>query len=129
MTTELKTHLIFDTELSKDSARSFLTECSKTKNAIKVQSTSPMRPVAETQRASLLRGTLAEAEKVIVLVTPRAANCRALLEEIRIADDLGKPMIGVLIGGATTSTELPKGLPRGRVVGFDWGAITRAMKK
>ena len=88
-----------------------------------------MKPVAETQRSSLLQGTIAECDKAIVLVTPRAANCRAILEEIQIAADLGKPVIGVLIGGATASTELPKGLSRAKVVGFDWGAISRALRK
>lgn len=66
---------------------------------------------------------------VIVLVGRTMASASGVAKEIAMANATGVPVFGVYVDGAGTSTPLPAGLPRGRVVGWKWDVIAAAIEQ
>jgi hypothetical protein len=66
---------------------------------------------------------------VIVLVGNSMASASGVAKEIAMADLKDVPVFGVYIDGAGTSTTLPSGLPRNRVIAWKWADIAAAIEQ
>lgn len=66
---------------------------------------------------------------LIVLVGKKTFEAKHVIKEIGFADSQNIPIFGVYVDGTGTSTELPNGLVRNRVVNFDWDAISAMVEK
>ena len=51
------------------------------------------------------------------------ASATGVKKEIKMAKDNDVPIFGVYVGGADSNSNLPDGLPRNRVVKWDWEKI------
>ena len=66
---------------------------------------------------------------VIVLVGKYMASASGVAKEITFAHDQDVPVFGVYVSGATTSSNLPNGLQRNRMIKWDWDLIASAIKQ
>jgi hypothetical protein len=66
---------------------------------------------------------------LIVLVGKSTASARGVVKEIAMAKAQNVPVFGVYVGSADSSTALPEGLARNRVISWDWDKIAAAVKQ
>lgn len=66
---------------------------------------------------------------VIVLVGRSMASASGVAKEIAMAAAQDVPVFGVYVDSAGTTTPLPTGLPRGRVIGWKWANIAASIEQ
>ena len=66
---------------------------------------------------------------LIVLVGKTMANASGVSKEIEMAKVQNVPTFGIYVGGANTSSNLPKGLPRNRTIEWSWDDIAAAVEQ
>ena len=66
---------------------------------------------------------------VIVLVGKYMASATGVKKEIKMAKNNNVPVFGVYVGGANTTSNLPDGLSRTRVVKWEWDKIAEMIDK
>ncbi len=66
---------------------------------------------------------------VIVLVGKTMASAAGVAKEIAMAAAEDVPVFRVYVDGTDTSTLLPAGLPRGRVIGWKWANIAASIEQ
>lgn len=120
-------HLIFDLERGRLVAREFLRELAEQKWPVQVTGASKREDIDPTQRELVVVEGMRKAQVALVLVTPMASTSRNIAEEIRYAKRANLRLTGVLLAGSSAHTQLPEGLHRSTVVGWDWGALRKAM--
>lgn len=64
---------------------------------------------------------------MIVLVGKSMGSAYGVAAEIAMAKDKNVPYFGVYVDGADTTSALPVGLPRNRVIGWNWKNIADAI--
>ncbi|TAL41039.1 MAG: hypothetical protein EPN91_11690 [Salinibacterium sp.] len=99
------------------------------KNLFKGQANCPTPFLIEEWSSPLAASDPALGEKIekcdfmIVLVGNAMRSAKGVAAEIAMAKEKDVPLFGIYVDGAATSSELPQGIARGRVIGWDWGAI------
>lgn len=66
---------------------------------------------------------------MIVLVGEHMGSATGVAKEIRFADAADVPIFGVYVNGAGSSSTLPAGLSRGRVIHWKWPNIAAAIEQ
>jgi hypothetical protein len=122
-----RVHLIFDLERGRLVARDFLRELSAQSWPVQVTGASKRDDLDPIQREPVMVETMRRAQVALVLVTPMVSTSRNVIEEIRFAKHANLQLSGVLIAGSTAHTQLPQGLHKSTVVGWDWGALKKAI--
>lgn len=120
-------HLIFDLERGRLVARDFLRELSEQKWPLQVTGASRRDDLDAVHRELVMVETMRKAQIALVLVTPMVSTSRNVAEEVRFAKHANIALAGVLVAGSTAHTQLPQGLHRSTVVGWDWGALRKAL--
>ena len=72
---------------------------------------------------------IGQTNMVIVLVGKKTASATGVVKEIAMAGRKNVPVFGVYVDGATTTTSLPVGLARNRVIGWKWDNIAAAIEQ
>ena len=72
---------------------------------------------------------VANCHMMIVLVGKSMGSAYGVVAEIAMAKDKNVPVFGVYVDGAGTSSALPTGLARGRVIGWNWDNIAKAVNQ
>ena len=126
-TTIRRVHLIFDLQRGRLIAREFLRELSAQKWPLQVTGASKRHDLDPMHREAVFVETMRKAQIALVLITPTASTSRNVTEEIRYAKHANIRIAGMLIAGSTAHTQLPDGLHRSTVVGWDWGALKKAL--
>lgn len=65
----------------------------------------------------------------IVLVGRSIKTAGGVAKEIAMAAEKEVPVFGVYVDGANAKSNLPAGLPRNRVIAWDWAAIAAAVEQ
>jgi len=120
-------HLIFDLERARIVAREFLRELAEQNWPIQVTGASKRENLTPIHREAVVVDAMRKAHIALVLVTPSAATSRNVAEEVRFAKHANIRLAGLLLAGSTAHTQLPEGLHRSLVVGWDWGALKKAL--
>jgi hypothetical protein len=118
-------HLIFDLERGRLVARDFLRELSEQNWPVQVTGASKRQDLDAAHRELVMVETMRRAQVALVLVTPMASTSRNVVEEVRYAKHANLHVAGLLIAGSTAHTQLPQGLHKSAVVGWDWGALKK----
>lgn len=84
-------------------------------------------PQAQWER--LIKQKMASTNMCIVLVGRFMATATGVAKEIAMAKELNVPVFGVYVDGAGTSSTLPVGLARNRVVSWNWKTIAAAVEQ
>lgn len=120
-------HVIFDLERERLTARKFLHEMAEQNWPVKVTGASKREDLDPRHKEVVVTERMKAAKIALVLVTPMSGVSRNVNEEVKFAKRANLNLVGVLLGGSTAHTNLPEGLHRSRVVGWDWGALRKAV--
>lgn len=94
-----------------------------------VQDWSSKSVLPQAQWEALILQKLANTHMCIVLVGVYTSTAIGVVKEIAMATSLNVPIFGVYVGGAGTSTALPVGLQRNRIVAWNWASIASAVNQ
>lgn len=83
----------------------------------------------EDQWEDLISAKISNCNMVIVLVGKYMGSATGVKKEIQFAEDADVPVFGVYVNGADTSSTLPAGLPRNRVISWKWSNIASAIEQ
>ena len=81
----------------------------------------------QSEWEELIKTKMASTNMCIVLVGKYMASATGVAKEITMAKDLDVPVFGVYVGGAGSTSTLPSGLARGRVVTWEWATVAAAV--
>lgn len=122
-----RVHIVFDLVRGRLVARDFLRELSAQKWPLQVTGASKRDDLDPTHRELVMVETMRKAQVALILVTPMVSTARNVIEEVRFAKHANLQLAGVLVAGSSAHTQLPQGLHRSTVVGWDWGALKKAL--
>lgn len=122
-----RVHLIFDLERGRLIARDFLHQLSTQNWPVQVTGASKREDIDPVQREVVAVANMRKAQIALVLVTPMASTSRNVADEVKFAKHANLRLAGVLLAGSTAHTQLPEGLHRSTVVGWDWGALKKLL--
>lgn len=81
----------------------------------------------QTQWEALIKDKINRCNLVIVLVGRYMASASGVGKEIQFAKAGNVPYFGVYVDGANSSSTLPTGLARNRVISWNWPGIAKAI--
>ena len=81
----------------------------------------------QSEWEKLIKTKMASTNMCIVLVGKYMASATGVAKEITMAKELDVPVFGVYVGGAGSTSTLPAGLARGRVVTWEWATVAAAV--
>lgn len=84
---------------------------------------SSKEPLPEREWEALIAAKINRCNMVIVLVGRSMGSATGVIKEIAFANQANVPVFGVYVDGANSSSVLPAGLPRYRVVTWSWPTI------
>jgi hypothetical protein len=76
-----------------------------------------------------IREKISRCHMLIVLVGRYMSTARGVSMEIAMAKEIGVPVFGVYVDGAGTSSTLPAGLARNRVIFWKWADIAAGIRQ
>ena len=117
----------FDVDHNSDEKILFGGQAKNSKTPFSIQDWSAKSPMPQSQWEALVKEKINKCNVMIVLVGKHMASATGVVKEIKMANDQDVPVFGVYVCGATTSSNLPSGLPRNRTTKWDWGAILCAI--
>ena len=120
-------HVIFDLERERLTARKFLHEMAEQNWPVKITGASKREDLDPKHKEVVVIQRMRAAKIALVLVTPMSGVSRNVNEEVKFAKRANLNLVGVLVAGSTAHTNLPEGLHRSRVVGWDWGALRKEL--
>jgi hypothetical protein len=83
----------------------------------------------EDQWEDLISAKISNCNLMIVLVGKNMGSATGVKKEIQFADDADVPVFGVYVNGADTTSTLPAGLARNRVISWKWSNIASAIEQ
>jgi len=84
-------------------------------------------PMLQSQWEALVKAKINKTHFVIVLVGKHMATATGVVKEIAMAKDQNVPVFGVYVAGADSTSSLPTGLARNRVINWTWDGIANAV--
>ena len=92
-----------------------------------VEDWSSKTDLPEDEWEELISSKIASCHMVIVLVGKSMSSAYGVAAELAMAKDKDVPAFGVYVDGAGASSTLPSGLPRNRVISWNWASIGSAI--
>ena len=83
----------------------------------------------QSQWETLVKEKINICNILIVLVGKKMASASGVSKKIEMKKDQNVPTFGIYVGGANTSNNLPKGLPRNRTMDWCWDDIAAAIEQ
>jgi hypothetical protein len=109
---------LFAGQAKKDSPTPFILEDWSSKTVL-----------SEAQWEDFIAKKVASCHMMIVLVGKSMGSAYGVVAEIAMAKNKNVPVFGVYVDGADTTSNLPTGLARGRVIGWNWKNIAAAVNQ
>ncbi|TDU05841.1 TIR-like protein DUF1863 [Streptomyces sp. 846.5] len=81
----------------------------------------------QSQWEAIIADKISRCNMVIVLVGRYMASATGVAKEIQFAKNANVPVFGVYVDGANTTSNLPTGLARNRVIAWTWSGIAAAI--
>ena len=107
----------------------FVGQAKNSRTPFSIQDWSSKSVLPQAQWEKLINEKVGMTNLMIVLVGKSTSSASGVVKEISFATANDVPTFGVYVGGAGTSTTLPAGLPRNRVISWEWDAIAKAVKQ
>lgn len=92
-----------------------------------VEDWSSKSELPEDEWEEVMAKKISSCHLLIVLVGHSMSSAYGVAAEIAMAKDKNVPVFGVYVDGADTSSALPSGLARNRVIGWNWKNIASAI--
>lgn len=113
----------FDFDHNETEKNLFVGQSKNSKTPFSIQDWSSKTSLVQKEWEEIIKNKINKCNMVIVLVGKYMASATGVKKEIKMANDNDVPIFGVYVGGADSSSNLPEGLPRSRVIKWDWDKI------
>lgn len=128
---EPRAFISFDVDNNSDQKVLFAGQAWHSKTPFSHEDWSAKEPMLQSQWEALVKAKINKTHLMIVLVGRHIATATGVVKEIAMAKAQNVPFFGVYVDGATSSSTLPTGLARNRVITWTWpgiaGAVTQMM--
>ncbi|HAD1945968.1 TPA: hypothetical protein MH756_13795 [Klebsiella pneumoniae] len=106
----------FDFDHNVTEKNLFIGQSKNSKTPFSIEDWSSKSSLPQAQWEALIKDKIGKCNMVIVLSGKTMASATGVAKEIAMAKDKNVPVFGVYVGGATTTSNLPKGSPCVRIV-------------
>lgn len=113
----------FDFDHNETSRMLFVGQAKNSRTPFVIQDWSSKTVLAQSQWEALIADKISRCNMVIVLVGKTMTSATGVAKEVAMAKLKDVPVFGVYVDGANTLSTLPVGLPRGRVVAWEWAKV------
>ncbi|NJN74636.1 MAG: hypothetical protein HC799_18520 [Limnothrix sp. RL_2_0] len=124
-----RSFISFDFDHNETEKMLFVGQSKNSKTPFSIQDWSAKSSMPQSQWETLIKDKINKCNMLIVLVGKTMASASGVAKEIEMAKDQNVPVFGVYVGGADSSSNLPKGLPRNRTIKWNWDDIAAAVEQ
>jgi hypothetical protein len=124
-----RSFISFDFDHNETEKMLFVGQSKNSKTPFSIQDWSAKSSMPQSQWETLVKEKINKCNMLIVLVGKTMASASGVAKEIEMAKDQNVPVFGVYVGGADSSSNLPKGLPRNRTIKWNWDDIAAAVEQ
>lgn len=118
----------FDFDHDEESKRLFVGQAKKdSPTPFTIGDWSSKSALPQSEWEALIKDKINRCHLMIVLVGRYMASAGGVRKEIQFAKDGNVPFFGVYVDGANSSSTLPTGLARNRVISWTWAGIAKAI--
>jgi hypothetical protein len=125
--TEPRAFISFDVDNNSDHKVLFAGQAWNSKTPFSHEDWSAKEPMLQSQWEALVKEKINKTHFMIVLVGRHMATATGVVKEIKMAKAQNVPIFGVYVDDATTTSTLPDGLARNRVITWSWNGIAAAV--
>jgi hypothetical protein len=119
----------FDFDHNVDHKVLFAGQAKNSRTPFNIQDWSSKEVLAQNKWQELIEEKMKKCNLMIVLVGKSMSTATGVVKEIQMAYKNNVPFFGVYVDGAGTSSALPEGLARNRVIDWDWEKIASAVNQ
>lgn len=119
----------FDFDHNETEKTLFVGQSKNSKTPFSIQDWSAKSSMPQSKWEAIVEEKIKKCNMVIVLVGKYMASATGVKKEIKMARNNNVPVFGVYVGGANTTSNLPDGLSRTRVVKWEWDKIAEMIDK
>lgn len=119
----------FDFDHNETEKMLFVGQAKNSKTPFDIQDWSSKSALPQDQWKASMKTKIGQTNMVIVLVGKYMVTASGVSQEIKMATELNVPVFGVYVGGADSSSNLPAGLARNRVIPWSWPSIAAAISQ
>lgn len=119
----------FDFDHDAESKILFAGQTKNSKTPFNIEDWSSKEHLPQKEWEELIQSKINKCNMLIVLVGKNMSTATGVAKEITFAHKQNVPVFGIYVNGANTTSTLPTGLTRGRVIAWDWNNIASAIKQ
>lgn len=119
----------FDFDHNEIEKMLFAGQIKNSKTPFSVQDWSAKSHMPQTQWEEIVNLKIKKCDMVIVLVGRFMASSIGVKKEIQMAKSNNIPVFGIYVDGANTISNLPDGLTRSQVIGWEWDKIALKVRE
>lgn len=113
----------FDFDHNETEKELFVGQCKNSRTPFSIKDWSAKSSMPQSEWEEIVEDKIKRCNMVIVLVGKYMASSTGVKKEVAMAINNDVPVFGVYVGGANSSSNLPNGLPRSRVISWSWDKI------
>src|SRR5688572_15424804 len=117
----------FDLEHDENERAKFCEQLTNSPTPFSVDDWSAPLGTAGSDREKAHHGRIGRCDLMIILVGKKMVSSANVVTEIHLAKKANVPFLGVLVGGADGSSDLPVGLAANRAIPLNWTRIASAV--
>ena len=122
-----RTFISFDYDHNETEKTLFIGQSKLSKSPFNIEDWSSKSSLPQSKWEAIVKEKINKCHILVVLVGKYMASATGVDKEISMAKDQDVPFFGVYVGGANTTSNLPKGLNRNRTIAWDWEKISNAI--
>ena len=117
----------FDFDHDETEKNLFVGQSKNSKTPFSIEDCSSKSSLPQSQWEKLIKEKINKCNMLIVLSGRTMASATGVSKEIVMAKNQNVPVFGVYVDGANTTSNLPSGLARNRVISWNWDSIAKAI--
>ena len=117
----------FDVDHNSTEKVLFAGQAKNSKTPFTIQDWSAKSSMPQSKWEAIVKEKINKCNMLIVLVGKYMASATGVVKEIKMAKDQDVPVLGVYVGGAGSTRNLPTGLQRNRTISWNWDSIASAI--
>lgn len=124
---EPRAFISFDIDNNRDHKVLFAGQAWHSKTPFSHEDWSAKSPMPQSQWEALVKAKINNTHFMIVLVGRHMATATGVVKEIAMAKTQDVPIFGVYVDDATSTSTLPVGLAKNRVITWTWDGVAKAV--
>lgn len=118
----------FDFDHNEGQRKYFVGQSVNSRTPFNIQDWSSKEELENAKWQEIIAAKVNRCHLMIVLVGKSMSTAKGVEKEISMAIEKNVPVFGVYVDGANSSSDLPKGLSRNRVVPWEWDKIASSIE-